>query len=177
MTVAFFSLPLRKLWQFFFFCLFIFCVSVLLLSVINYDCYYCLRTVDFSVLRSVSIAPLAKGHLPCFSGSLLDEINLLFTVFTVVGVCVRMSVCERMSVCVCVWAYVCVRVCVSICLCECVCVRVYVMNKNLCMVQRNVIKSLVSTAYRCSQKPKLQTFTDQYNVQRISQNGDTSTQQ
>ena len=174
MTVAFFSLPLWKLWQFFcFFCLFIFCVSVLLLSVINYDCYYCLRTVDFSVLRSVSIAPLAKGHLPCFSGSLLDEINLLFTVFTVVGVCVCVCpcacVCERMSVCVCVWAYVSV--------CECVCVRVYVMNKNLCMVQRNVIKSLVSTAYRCSQKPKLQTFTDQYNVQRISQNGDTSTQQ
>lgn len=88
---------------FFCFCLFIFCVSVLLLSVINYDCYCCLRTVDFSVLRSVSIAPLAKGHLPCFSGSLLDEINLLFTVFTVVGVCVR--------------AYVHVRVCVSICLC------------------------------------------------------------
>ena len=89
---------------FFLFFFSFFFVSVLLLSVINYDCYYCLRTVDFSVLRSVSIAPLAKGHLPCFSGSLLDEINLLFTVFTVVGVCVcvwwiKICVwCRKMSI-------------------------------------------------------------------------------
>ena len=75
----------------------------------------------------------------------------------------------------------CASVCPCACVCEhmsvCVSERVYVMNKNLCMVQKNVnIKSLVSTAsgtYRCSHKPKLQTFTDQYNVQIISQNGDT----
>ena len=60
---------------------------------------------------------------------------------------------------------------------------VCVMNENLCMVQENVnMKSLVSTApgaYRCSHKLKLQTFTEQYNVQKMSQEKlkmETSTQ-
>ena len=107
MTVAllFFSLPLWKLWSFFF-CLFIFFVylyyyyRLLIMTVIT----VCVQLI-FLFYEVFLSPPLAKGHLPCFSGSLLDEINLLFTVFTVVGVCVCVS--ERAYVRVCdEWKFV-----------------------------------------------------------------------